>query len=149
MRELIKKYDAPFLLSSISRQDVTDKVAFDNSPLLEDTLNQYIQLSNYGEGVKSIGFIFLAVPPNNTLHEQVVEYTRKDKKVFMQLKLPYEQVIQSDKQQVLQLMATTYLHANEHFLNQLHIPNFDSQCFQQDLRQLFESKGWLIEVPIE
>lgn len=134
----------PFYLSPITWQELTDKVAFDNAPLLEDTLNAHLSLSNYGSGLDRLSFVFIAVQPDNRIHEEVLRYSRKKRELYIQKKLPYDLVVACDKPQVLQLMAATYLETLED-LDKKRIPDIDLPRFRADVQALFEAQGWLVE----
>lgn len=134
---------APFVVSSITWHEISNKLEFDNINKLEDVLNAQLQLSKYGNGVSGLAFIYIAVQPSNTIHEEMIRYSRKKKEIYIQKKLPFDLVSEYDKAQVLQLMAATYLHTLDE-LKQKNIPDFDLSRFQQDVRQLFEAQGWLV-----
>jgi hypothetical protein len=140
----LQKYDAPFYISSITWKEVTDKVAMDNAPLLEDILNEHLELSDYGTGLEHLTVIFIAVQSANTIHEEVTRYSHQKKELYIQKKLPFDLVNQYDKRQVLQLMATTYLDVLEE-LEDINVKNFDLHKFQADVRKLFEGQGWMVQ----
>ncbi|HMO41162.1 MAG TPA: hypothetical protein PKC76_13125 [Saprospiraceae bacterium] len=134
---------APFMFSGILSEETLQKVAFPNNNMLEQTLNAQLQLDQYGTGVHSIACVFIALPPpDNGIHDETLIYRRREKEVFAQVKIPYDLVASYDADQVLQLMATTYLQALER-LDELRIPNFDSVRLAQDVQRLFETQGWL------
>ena len=134
----------PFVVTGIVWHEVKDKIAFENINLMEDVLNEHLQLPDYGSGLVAIAFIFIAVQPSNTIHEEEMTYRRKKKELSIQMKLPYELVEQYDRPQVLQLMAATYLHTIKD-LSKLKIPDFDYQRFAKDVERLFEGRGWLVK----
>lgn len=136
----------PFVISGIVWHEIGEKIAFHNSVIMEDALNEHLQLSNYGSGLVAIAFIFIAVQPTNTIHEEEMTYRRKKKELYIQMKLPYELVERYERPQVLQLMAATYLDTIKD-LPKLKIPDFDYQRFAKDVERLFEAQGWLVKEP--
>lgn len=134
----------PFVISGILWHEIGDKVAFGNANAMEDVLNEYIDIEIYGGGLKGIAVIFIVVQPSNTIHEEVTRYSRKKKELYIQKKLPFDLVSQYDKDQVLQLMAITYLKVlQDEELGDLRIPNFDLTELRKDITELFEAQGWL------
>ncbi|HMO39490.1 MAG TPA: hypothetical protein PKE17_08770 [Saprospiraceae bacterium] len=111
---------------------------------MEDSLNESLCLNDYGSGLTGLAFIFIAVQPDNRIHEEVLRYSRKKRELYIQKKLPYDLVVAYDKPQVLQLMAATYLETLE-TLDKKRIPNFDLPRFRADVQALFEAQGWLVE----
>lgn len=136
----------PFVISGILWHEIGEKVAFVNSVTMEDVLNEHLQLLDYGKGLKGIAFIFIVQQSYSKFHREEMTYDRKRKELYIQMKLPYELVEQYERPQVLQLMATTYLHTIKD-LPKLNIPDFDYQRFAKDVEQLFEGQGWLVKEP--
>ncbi|MFN7117320.1 MAG: hypothetical protein ACK4TA_11010 [Saprospiraceae bacterium] len=132
----------PFKFTAIAWHEVDDKISLLDFKV---ELNKHIKISDYGDNVKEIIFIFVAMRPPVRFHPERVEYNKKKHDIFMRLHLPYDLVEQYNQEQVLQLMASFYLHAMETHLPKLHIPDFDYQRFVKDVRALFEEKEWLSE----
>lgn len=135
---------APFVISGIIWHEVGEKVAFENTNLMKEALNQNLRLSDYGSGLNAIAVIFIAVQPDNTIHEEEMKYNRRKKEAYIQTKLPFELVEQYERPQVLRLMAATYLRTIKD-LPKLKIPDFDYQRFSKDVERLFEGRGWLVK----
>jgi hypothetical protein len=135
---------APFVISGILEENITDKVAFTNANLLEDTLNAHLKLENYGEGVKGIAFLFIVTAPADTIHVESFRYRKKDQEMHIQMRLPYATVESMRVEDVLPLMAKKYLDTMREKLPSKHIPGFDWAHFTADLQDLFERKGWLM-----
>jgi len=132
----------PFKFTAIAWYEVDNKI---NLLDFKVELNKRIKLSDYGDNIKEIIFIFVADHPPVRLHPERVEYNKKKHDIFMRLHLPYDLVEQYDEAQVMQLMASFYLNAMETYLPQLRIPDFDYQRFVADVRALFEEKEWVSE----
>lgn len=134
---------APFVISGILEEAVADKIAITNTNRLADTLNQHLSLANYGSGLKGIAFIYIATPPVDEIHEECFTYSRKNKELFIQMRLPYDAVELASVPETLQLMALRYLQTMREKLPLKKIADFDHGRFVQDVQHLFESEGWV------
>lgn len=136
-----------FFFSSIAWHEIDGKINDENLNLLRQTLNNNLKLSTYGTGVKGIGFIFVASLPHSNIHGETLRYYKADREAFIQKKLPYELVEAYNNEQVLSLMATTYLQSLEQ-LAKRKIPDFDGGKLAADVQRLFEGKGWLQSIEV-
>jgi len=132
-----------FKMTSMTWHEMGDKIDFNNLLDLKYALNERLNLADYGNNITSIFFIFVAMRPPVRFHPERVEYNKKKHDIFMRLHLPFDLVEQYDKAQVMQLMAAFYLNAMTTHLPTLCIPGFDYQRFIQDVKGLFEEKGWV------
>lgn len=139
---------APFVISGILEEKVTDKVAYTNTNLLGDTLNAHLQLENYGTGVRGIAFIFIVTAPADEIHVESFRYHKKDQEIHAQMRLPYPTVESASLEEVLHLMAQKYLDTMLEKLPHKNIPGFDWSRFTADVQDLFERKGWLTGVAV-
>lgn len=139
----------PFKFTCIVWHEIGDKIAFDNLLNLKVALNKQIKLADYGSTITEVSFIFVAMHPPVRFHPERVEYNKKKHDIFMRLHLPFHLVQEYDTAQVMQLMASFYLNAMKTHLPKLRIPDFDYQRFVQDVKALFEEKGWLVGKKME
>lgn len=133
---VLNKYKAPFLFSSITWREISAKVDHAYLKQMEDVLSKSIDLKDYGTGVKNIGFVYLAIKPDNKLHEEFIEYNPKEKSIYAQIKLPYEQVLEADQEAMHQLMKDTYLVMLQSLADE-NIPDFDVAKLQVDVQAVF------------
>lgn len=135
-----------FVISGILEDDqVGDKLAFNNVVILEKVLSEYLKLSNYGD-VVGIAFIFMVTTPGDSIHEEEFTYRPKKKEIYIQMRLPYQEVENASETEVLHLMAAKYLQTLQKHLPKKKIAHFDSARFTQDVQHLFEQQGWLASV---
>lgn len=134
---------APFVISGILEEAIANKIAIANTNRLANVLNEHLVLSNYGTGVLGIAFIYISTAPEDEIHQECFSYSRKNKELFIQMRLSYEAVKNGSLPEALQLMATSYLQTMQHKLPIKKIPNFDPARFVEDVQRLFEAEGWL------
>lgn len=139
---------APFVISGILEEPITEKVAFTNTNLLSDVLNAQLQLESYGEGVKGIAFIYIVTLPADDIHVESFRYRKKDQEIHIQMRLPFAAVESSSLEEVLHLMAKKYLDTMLEKLPNKNIPGFDWRHFTADVQNLFERKGWLMSLAL-
>lgn len=121
-------------------KDVSDK-----APLVKDiesSLNESIDLTNYGEGLLSIRFIPIAVRTTNQIHEEEIKYSGHKKQISLHLKLEYDAVAGADEKSLLQLVAMLFLDSIDQYPKH-RVKNFDWQGFKKDVTDLFEAEGLL------
>lgn len=110
---------------------------------LHGVLNDHIKLSDYGRGVEGIAFIFVVQQPDDTFHEEKLTYNEQEKELVAQYKIDPALLTDLSEEEVLQLMAQTYLSKIEEF-ERLDISEFDALGFEEDVRRLFEGERWLL-----
>lgn len=120
------------------------KLAVENVNSISDILLKNITISSYGATVEELAFIYIAVEPINTIHEEKTTYIPKQKKLFLYRKLPYERVLEYSEEEVLRLMAETYLTSIQ-ALGAFEIPDFDYLSLAKDVQQAFVNMGWIID----
>ncbi len=133
---------APFVISGILEESVTDKVAYTNTHALRTVLNDSLRLSDYGD-ITGIAFIFIVTAPEDVIHSEMFRWSRAKKTLEVHTRLPFEAVESASQSEVLHLMAQKYLQTMQERLPKKKIPQFDGERFITDLRQLFEKQGWL------
>jgi hypothetical protein len=137
---------APFVISGILEESVTDKVAYTNTHALRTVLNGSLQLGDYGD-ITGIAFIFIVTSPDDAIHTEMFRFNRAKKTLEVHMRLPFEAVESASQSEVLHMMAQKYLQTMQERLPKKKIPHFDWERFVNDLRQLFEKQGWLEGVP--
>ena len=95
-----------FELTSIAWHEVQDKV--DVEPL-EALLNGSLRLTDYGKVVKKIYFVFIAVRPENTNHQNEVRFNADTATLEVKLNLNYLHVVQGTTKEVQAMMAALFL----------------------------------------
>ena len=128
-----------FILNTIHWHEIADKL---NVLPIEQALNEHIDLSNYGTGVRRIYFTYIAVRPTNTIHENEARYLAKSKTLDLSLQLSYEHVLTAEPARVLHMMAALFLVSIDLY-ERFRIKEFDEENFRQDVRNLFEQRGWI------
>jgi hypothetical protein len=134
---------APFVISGILEEAIANKIAIANTNRLANVLNEHLVLSNYGTGVLGIAFIYISTAPEDEIHQECFSYSRKNKELFIQMRLSYEAIKNGSIPDALQLMAASYLQTMQNKLPLKKIPNFDQARFVEDVQGLFEAEGWL------
>jgi len=132
----------PFVITCITWPEVADKVAYTNTQLLRETLNSQLDLSSYGD-LQGIAFVYIVTPPEDVIHQETFSYSRKKKELYIEMRLPYKEVMNRSLPEVLQLMAAKYLQTLEEYLPKKKVPHFDQARFIADVRDLFEREAWL------
>ncbi|AEE50266.1 hypothetical protein [Haliscomenobacter hydrossis] len=135
----------PFVVSSITWHEISGKIDPDNINLVEETLLENLNLRDYGD-LMGIAFIYIVKPTGNEIHQEEFTYSRKKKELYIQIRLPYYEVQSASTNEVLHMMANKYLQTMQERLPKKKIPGFNWISFVEDVRNLFERKGWLQEV---
>lgn len=133
----------PFTITSVTWHEIANKLSPVNINKLEDLFNQNLQLTHYGGGVQHLTFIYIAVFPNNKLHKEATNYFPKEKKLVLYRKLPYKKVNSYSNEEVLRLMAETFL-KNVATLPTANIPDFNHFQLTKDVEKLFIENGWVV-----
>ena len=106
---------------------------------LEGLLNKSLALNNYGDGVQKLFFVFLAVPPEDAFHKPYVSYTEAEYHLEIAFGLPYQEVLDTDPNEIMQLMETAFLNAMK-LCMKAKILNFDWRKFYTDVENTFNQK---------
>ncbi len=109
---------------------------------IHEALNTYLDLSKYGTGIEYISFTYIAVKPENTIHNNDARYISYSKTLELQLKLSYLHIQKAESPQILEMMAALFMVSIDLYAK-LDIPDFNTSAFKRDCEHLFESKGWL------
>lgn len=125
----------------IAWHELSDKI---KAVGFEDTLNENIDLSTYGEGVEKYYFTFIVVKPTNTIHEEELFFNPEKKELSISLKLNYEEVEAASKDKMMELMSALFLKGLDQ-ANDLEIPDFDVEKLREDAERLFLEKRWVKE----
>ena len=134
------RFFAPFAVTTIAYEEVAYKL-----PLVKfmDTLNKNLHLDKYGT-IEGLGVIFIIKPPENKIHQESVVYSRKYKDIRILKRLPWDFVLNNDEEEILHLMARTYLEILEELPTQRKIKDFDITALRRDVERLFDARGWLV-----
>lgn len=127
-------------IGAIFWHEIEDKASWVKE--IEKIINEKIDLNHYGSGLQSIRFVYLALQPENRVHEEQIKYSFKKKQITLHLKLNFESVVQADKETFLRMTALLFLNSIERYFS-VRLKNFDSHRFKKDVSQLFEVKGLL------
>lgn len=134
---MMKKMD--FEITSVAWHEIEDKI---DVATFEDVLNTNLQLSDYGNGIEKVFFVFLAIQAENKIHENNVEYDLSEKKVSLHLKLSYTHLENAPALIVKRMMATLFLESINLY-HELEIEDFKVGKFYGDAEKIFFKKGWL------
>jgi len=88
---------------------------------LEDLLNAKIDLADYSDKVLFIFFAFILLPPENTMHEEFVEYMEEEKMLRVGRRLDYETLKSANQKEIQKAMNITFLAAFKESLSFNHI----------------------------
>jgi hypothetical protein len=138
----------PFVISGILEENIATKVAIENTGLLRDALNSQFNLTTYGTGLIGISFFFIVTAPADNIHHEYTRYSSKERELHLQLRLPYHEVLQANREEVLLMMAHAYLNGLKTYLPKKKIQGFDTAKFLHDVESLFAGQGWLQEVEV-
>lgn len=133
----------PFETTGILSEEASPKFEFYNINIIADVLNKHLNLNFYGKTVEKLMFIFIAQPPFNKIHDEKTGYIPEEKRLLMYRKLPYEKVVKYSKEEVLRLMAETYLKCIFN-LGWHEIPDFDYVRLGKDIEEIFIKFGWIV-----
>ena len=76
-----------------------------NVEKFEDTLNEHLQLSDYGSGIVKLFFVFLGVPKDNDFHQEKIKYSIAEKHLEIAMHLSYDDLIVADEEKTFRLMC--------------------------------------------
>lgn len=131
-------------VTGIAEHEITPKLAVENVNKMSDLFHEKISLSVYGTTIKELIFIFIAVEPTDKIHEEETTYLKEEKKLLLYRKLPYDKVKSYSTEEVLRLMAETYLKSIT-ALDDLDLPDFDHHRLAKDVERLFVNLGWIVK----
>lgn len=134
----------PFETTTILSNDISSKFDFHDINIIANILNTRLNFKNYGSTIEKLSFVFIVVPPSNTIHEEKTGYFSKDKRLLLYRKLSYQKVSNASKKEVLPLMAEMYL-KTIYELGYHEIPDFDYAQLGKDVEKNFIELGWIID----
>ena len=123
-----------FNIKSITWHEVTDKI---DELSISKVLNENIDLTSYGSGIKNIYFKYICVKPPNTLHVNQASF--KDGELNIQLNLSYPHVEENEKKKVMKMMTTLFVISIDLY-PELGIPDFNIKRYKKDVERAFEMK---------
>lgn len=133
----------PFETTGILWKDISPKFEFYNLNVIADVLNTRLDLKKYGSTVEKLMFVFIAVKPSNTIHSEKTGYISTEKRLLLYRKLAYEKVSIYSKEEVLRLMAETYI-KSIFDLGENEIPDFDYIQLGKEIEKVFIELGWIV-----
>ena len=136
------RFYAPYVVTAIAYESVAAKT-MSNVVALGKLLNESLKISDYGS-ITGLGIIFIIKPPENKIHQESVVYSRKYKDIRILKRLPWDFVLNNDEEEILHLMARTYLEILEELPTQRKIKDFDITALRRDVERLFDARGWLV-----
>ena len=105
---------------------------------LEDLLNQSFKIKAYGEVLDWICIVHIIA--SETIHEPYKRYSRKYKNLYVQYKLDYDQFVQANDAEAMEMMALSFLDILRQF-PKWRIRHFDWKGLYEDAEKLFLEKG--------
>ncbi len=137
------EYKPPIWLGAIFWHELAEK-SFTVHPI-QLTLNEHIDLSDYGTGIQAIRFVAIAVRPTNKIHEAGIEYKPRKKELYINAKLDYKEVEEAPIEDVPKMVAASFVDRINRY-EDVGVKDFDTVRFKRDVEQLFAGEGWLVGV---
>jgi len=110
--------------------------------VIEKILNEFLVFSKYSHELQGIVFVYIALKPDfNYTVADFSKFRRKNKIIEIGINLDYNQLIQADDENTLELLSETYLIGIEKYLTGKK--DFDGNKFYTDVKQLFTENGIL------
>ena len=132
-----------FVVSSITEDNsIGDKIDTHNLQLLEQLLNANVQLAAYGTGVAGIAVVFVGTAPEDVIHEEEINFEPATGECYLQLRLPYAALEQATEQEVLGLMARSYLQGMRDLALVVQTTDFDWARLVRNVQDLFVAEGF-------
>lgn len=126
-----------FNIKSISWHEVADKI---DDTIISQLLNDNIELTSYGSGLKNIYFKYICVQASNTNHKNEASFKNGDLEIALQLS--YTHVFENDNNTVTGMMIRLFLVSIDLY-EKMEIPDFDVKRFRDDVQELFKKEGLL------
>ena len=130
-----------FILTKQTWHEVSDKLDLNS---IANVLNSSIILTDYGDGLSSVYFTFVAVKPESPLHEDTLKFDSASRRLEASLNLSYEHVKSSTRLDVLKMMAMLF-YLSIDLWEKLDIHGFSLRRFKEDVEALFGTEGWLVK----
>lgn len=108
-----------------------------NVEKFEDTLNEHLQLSDYGNGIAKLFFVFLGVPISNEFHQGKIKYTAAEKHLEIALHLPYDDLVAANEEKAFELMCDLFIDVIEDMEEIPPTEDFDFNHLYRDALNLF------------
>ena len=110
---------------------------------LSALLNEQLRLSQYGDGV--VEYNFTAIIEPSDFFPAKHRYLKSEKRIDVETKMDYDQVIKVDMETFKSLVAQQYLETIDR-LEKQKIENFDFGQLRRDVEDLFARQGWVVSV---
>ena len=122
-----------FEITCVAEEKLGRKI---NVAKFEDTLNEHLQLSDYGSGIVKLFFVFLGVPVSNDFHQGKIKYTKSEKHLEIALHLPYDDLVKADEVKTYELMCDLFVDAIEDMEEMPPTGDFDFNRLYVDVLNL-------------
>jgi len=107
---------------------------------LEKMLNEKLIFTKYTKELQEIVFVYIALKSELIYKvEDFTKFRRKNKIVEIGINIEYSELLQTDEQQTLEILAETYLKGIEKYL--IGRKDFDGSKFYADVKLLFTEHG--------
>lgn len=110
---------------------------------LSDLLNERLQLSKYGSGIREFNFTAIIEP--QAFFPTKYRYLKARQRVDAEIRIDYEQAMATSIETFKSLVAQNYLQAID-LLAEKNIADFDLLSFRHDLQELLAGEGWMVPV---
>ncbi len=106
---------------------------------LEAALNKHIQLEDYGSVLQKLNYTFIALRPDESIHEN--ELSICNNQLAVKKQLDYQEALQAEPPDFFLLLTFTLYHS----VKELDFSplDFDLQQFEKDLKRVCVKHGWL------
>lgn len=99
--------------------------------IFEENICRKLTLKKYGNGLDHIGFIFI-IDRAKTMHKASRSYKKKSASLLIKRTVNYENALQANQTEYLQLLAQTFLAATKE-MRKWKIMDFDAENFAIDV----------------
>lgn len=131
------KYDFP--VTGIMWHQYTDLV-LNHYAQLKEVLNNLLDISNYGNSVEGLAFLYIVDQPGRDFHKENMKYSRKHKELYGQFSLNPEEILPLEDHEILAVMAKMYWERTADF-KKFKLKDFDLDTFRADVKEMFETTG--------
>ncbi|MEM1326743.1 MAG: hypothetical protein AAGI23_12350 [Bacteroidota bacterium] len=138
------RYKHSFPITGITWHQYTELVE-NNYSILRGMLNNLLDLSNYGNSVQGLAFLYIIQQPERDFHKEKIRFNREQKELYGQFLLDVSLILDTSEDERLSIMAEMYWRCLSRF-ERLEIEDFDLSTFQHDVKEMFETAG-LIAIP--
>lgn len=139
MQAAITTTQKGFLLTSATWKEVPDLIC-QEIPLIGAQLNQKIHFHDFGDGVDSVLFIAVIVPPSHDDHRNLCRYNSKKKQIKIVQQFDYELVMNASVGQFRVYFIETMINLLKRVHSHRPIQNFDLIGLAEAIEQTLKVK---------